>query len=598
MLSLWLYETYCAGDQGTHSAQCFLLKRAASKATKKKVISLGPYFEQEQDEEVANERYEAKGIPTNPYIDDLDTRDAGASFGQGVNLFKRIHQMREEEGLNENGLWAPFASEEEWGLAQWLMSSGLSQAEIDKYLKLGMTQTQMPLSFKDKRSFLDKIDCLPRGPGWQCEIFKAVGDERDEEGRERVEVFELWKRDPIECIRELLSNPMFREHLQYAPERRYEDEWLKMPILSEMWSGAWWEKVQKLLPEGATLVPVILASDKRQLSNFSGDKSAWPVYLSIGNISKAVQRSPSSHATVLIGYLPVSKMECFSKAKRSSSVYQLFHDCMRSLLAPLIKAGKEGVEMGAGLNAIDPFWKNLPYCDIFSCMTPDLLHQLHKACANGKEDEVDRWFRAMPSHPDLRHFKRGILLVSQWTGNEYKQMEKVFLGVIAGSAEADVVKAVRAIVDFIFYAQFETHTEESLSRLDEAWTSFHVHKQSIRLLGTADGYNPQGPERLHINFAKVGYRASNRKQYIQQMTVWLDRQDADWISQLPSAQGGEEENGEDDEDDGGEDIDAYLSLGVSAARGDNNKYKISCKPTFPNTSVKTIADNFCAPDFA
>ncbi|KAI0683185.1 hypothetical protein BC835DRAFT_1296710 [Cytidiella melzeri] len=636
--------------------------------------------------------------------------------------------MQEEEGLNENRLWAPFASEEEWGLAQWLMSSGLSQAEIDKYLKLGMVSSFISLLQNYKQSFLDKIDCLPRGPGWQCEIFKAVGDERDEEGRERVEVFELWKRDPIECIRELLSNPMFREHLQYAPERRYEDEWLKMPILSEMWSGAWWWTNDEVKThEGATLVPVILASDKTQLSNFSGDKSAWPVYLSIGNISKAVRRSPSSHATVLIGYLPVSKMECFSKAKRSSSVYQLFHDCMRSLLAPLIKAGKEGVEMvcangcvhevypviaayiadhpeqclvaccrqnhcprclvrpdrrghpiespclrdpvktlsmihetlqsggykpagfeGTGLNAIDPFWKNLPYCDIFSCMTPDLLHQLHKgmfkdhtvkwatACANGKEDEVDRWFRAMPSHPDLRHFKRGISLVSQWTGNEYKQMENVFLGVIAGSAEADVVKAVRAIVDFIFYAQFETHTEESLLRLDEAWTRFHVHKQvfvrlglrkdlngipklhsmthyieSIRLLGTADGYNSQGPERLHSDFAKVGYRASNRKQYIQQMTVWLDRQDAvrrfdnylrwmkqDCISQLPSAQGGEEENGEDDEDDGGEDIDAYLSLGVSAARGNNNKYKISRKPTFPNTSVKTIVDNFCAPDFA
>ncbi|KAI0689126.1 hypothetical protein BC835DRAFT_1283602, partial [Cytidiella melzeri] len=571
------------------------------------------------------------------------------------------------------------------------------------------------------------------GPGWQCEIFEAVGDEHNEEGRECVEVFELWKRDPIECIRELLSNPMFEEHLRYAPERRYEDEWLKKPILSEMWSGAWWESIQEQLPEGATLVPVILASDKTQLSNFSGDKSAWPVYLTIGNIAKAVRRSPSYNATVLIGYLPVSKMECFSKGKRASSIYQLFHDCMRSLLAPLVKAGKEGVEMvcadgfirrvhpviaayiadhpeqclvaccrqshcprclveperrgqpiqsptlrdpvqiasmidetlqsggckpagfeEAGLHAIDPFWKNLPYCNIFTCMTPDLLHQLHKgmfkdhtvkwatACVNGKKDEIDRRFRAMPSHPNLRHFKKGISLVSQWTGNEYKQMEKIFLGVVAGSADADVIKAVRAILDFVYFAHFETHTEESLSGLDEAWTRFHTHKhvfvrlgirkdfntipklhsmthylESIRLLGTADGYNSEGPERLHINFAKLGYRASNRKQYIQQMTVWLDRQDAvrrfdgylQWlrhgrVSQLP--QTGEKDDGDNDEDDGGENNtadsgDELLGAGVAEPESgelDEGNYKISQKPAFPNTSVRTIAKDFCAPDFA
>ncbi|KAI0696249.1 hypothetical protein BC835DRAFT_1272219 [Cytidiella melzeri] len=93
-----------------------------------------------------------------------------------------------------------------------------------------------------------------------------------------------------------------------------------------MWSGTWWESVQNLLPPGETVVPVILASDKTQLSNFSSNKSAWPVYLTIGNIEKAVRRSPLYHATVLLGYLP------------------LFHDCMRSLLALLIKAGKDGVE--------------------------------------------------------------------------------------------------------------------------------------------------------------------------------------------------------------------------------------------------------------
>ncbi|KAI0696250.1 hypothetical protein BC835DRAFT_1214307, partial [Cytidiella melzeri] len=141
----------------------------------------------------------------------------------------------------ENTPWAPFISGEEWGLAQWLMSSGLSQSEINKYLKLDMVspanvqaQNRPELSFKDKQTLLNNIDSLPRGPGWQCKTFEATGHECDEEGKEHVEVFELWKRDPIECIRELLSNPSFSCHMKYKPERRYEDEWMKKPILSEM----------------------------------------------------------------------------------------------------------------------------------------------------------------------------------------------------------------------------------------------------------------------------------------------------------------------------------------------------------------------------
>ena len=44
---------------------------------------------------------------------------------------------------------------------------------------------------------------------------------------------------------------------------------------------------------------------------------------------------------------------------------------------------------------------------------------------------------------------------------------------------------------------------------------------SICSRGTADGYNTEGSERLHIDLAKMGYRAGNKKEYIKQMTVWL-----------------------------------------------------------------------------
>ena len=156
----------------------------------------------------------------------------------------------------------------------------------------------------------------------------------------------------------------------------------------------------------------------------------------------------------------------------------------------------------------------------------------------------------MSLHPDLRHFKKGVSLTTQWTGNEFKNMEKVFLGVLAGATDPQVILAVRGILDFIYYAHFETHTDESLAKLDAAWSTFHENKEvfekldirkhfnisklhnikhyidSIRSHGTADGYNTEGTERLHIDLAKMGYLAGNRKEYIKQMTVWLRRQKA------------------------------------------------------------------------
>ncbi|KAI6038465.1 hypothetical protein EDC04DRAFT_2569979 [Pisolithus marmoratus] len=99
-----------------------------------------------------------------------------------------------------------------------------------------------------------------------------------------------------------------------------------------MWTADWWWDVQGKLPTGVTIAPVILSSDKTSLSVFSGDKKAWLVHLTIGNISKDIRQQVLSHATILIGYLPVSRLKCFKKKTHSLAGYCLFHHAMLLLL--------------------------------------------------------------------------------------------------------------------------------------------------------------------------------------------------------------------------------------------------------------------------
>jgi len=49
---------------------------------------------------------------------------------------------------------------------------------------------------------------------------------------------------------------------------------------------------------------------------------------------------------------------------------------------------------------------------------------------------------------------------------------------------------------------------------------------SIWSHGTADRYNTEGSKRLYIDLEKMGYLASNCKEYIKQMIIWLHRQKA------------------------------------------------------------------------
>lgn len=96
---------------------------------------------------------------------------------------------------------------------------------------------------------------------------------------------------------------------------------------------------------------------------------------------------------------------------------------------------------------------------------------------------------------------------------------------------------------------YELHDTDSLQLLQDSLDAFHENKHifvtlgirthfnipklyalqhyvdSIRLFGSADGYNTEISERLHIDFAKKAYRASNRCDYMAQMVTWLHQQE-------------------------------------------------------------------------
>ena len=99
---------------------------------------------------------------------------------------------------------------------------------------------------------------------------------------------------------------------------------------------------------GATIIPLVISTDKTQLTLFR-NKSAYPVYLTIGNIPKEIQRKPSLHAQTLLGYLPATRLEHVqNKSSRRRSLANLFHACMAKILRPLESAGVTGIELATG----------------------------------------------------------------------------------------------------------------------------------------------------------------------------------------------------------------------------------------------------------
>ncbi len=232
-----------------------------------------------------------------------------------------------------------------------------------------------------------------------------------------------------------------------------------------------------------------------------------------------------------------------AKEQASSSISAFHQACM---------------ERDVAGGTFDPFWSDFPYTDIHKAITPDILHQLYQGIFKHVvgwcqsivgEKELDRRICALPLGQELRWFKNRISALGQIAGSERKNMAKILLACIHDVLAPRGVWAVKALLDFIYLAQYSTHDTITLSYMEDALKKFHHDKKyfidvgcrehlnfpklhslihyvdSIKLFGTTDNYNIEMFERLHIDFAKHGWRATNKRDEFPQMIHWLSRQE-------------------------------------------------------------------------
>ncbi|THU98466.1 hypothetical protein K435DRAFT_818868 [Dendrothele bispora CBS 962.96] len=577
-----------------------------------------------------------------------------------------------------DNIWAPFSSKMDWEIARWAKMRGTGSTAFSDLLAIKGVAEALDLSYRNA----NELNCI---------IDQDLPSRRPAFSRQEIiiggKAYDFYTRDAFDCVRALYGNPDHAQYLCFTPERHYADSDKTMRLYHDFNTGKWWWNTQKALEvdkPGVTIIPVIVSSDKTQITLFR-NKSAYPVYLTIGNLPKEIRRKPSQQGQILLAYLPTGRLEHIkNKASWRRTINNLFHACVKELFAPLKEAGLEGIHMKSGdgvvrrchpilaayvgdypeqilvttgyygdcptcpcpkdeleiypcpytycdfhaacdaadkLGTADwvaschdanlkpvqhPFWEDLHYTDIFRSITPDILHQLYQGVMKHLiawltsicgADEIDARVRRLPPSHNVRIFHKGISSLSRVTGTEHKQICSFLLGVVIdipglSSRQSNLLlSATRALLDFLYLSCYPIHSDNSLVLLDESLAAFHSnrdifvelgvrehfnipklhflshHTRAIKLYGTTDNYNTETTERLHIDFAKDAYRATNHKDEYTQMTHWLERREkimshtkyVAWRLGDDSGIDDGDENKADDDDDDNVDPDSGLT---------------------------------------
>ncbi|KAG1893892.1 uncharacterized protein F5891DRAFT_1131119 [Suillus fuscotomentosus] len=436
--------------------------------------------------------------------------------------FLDVFDADEFAEYRKDNLFYPFASKEEWEVADYLLRSSLSMAAIDEFLKLRM-------------------------------------------------------RDPVECLESLFSNPLFHDKLNFVPCRMYKTAAQLLRVYSEWLTGnsAW--DTQSQYPIGATILGAVLSSDKTNITTMTGARITHPLLLGLANISFMLTAllpipkylHPNQWMRGMLEDRLVHK--CLSIVLKplmiAAEVGIMMSDPLASItvdpndLEAYFEACAE--HQLNGVHA--PFWKGYPHADPSIFLMPEPLHHWHKEFYDHDlqwclkvvgAQELDFRFSILQPITGYRHFVGGISKLKQVTGRVHRNIQHYIVGLISGVAPCRFMIAIRALMDVRYLAQCPAPDNNLLSSIDQSLLTFHENKNVIMTLGARMGakkpinnwfipklellqsitsstrkvgaliqWSADATEHAHVSEIKDPVRHTNNNNYDPQICCYLDRQE-------------------------------------------------------------------------
>ncbi|KIK27357.1 hypothetical protein PISMIDRAFT_8193 [Pisolithus microcarpus 441] len=246
-----------------------------------------------------------------------------------------------------HNLFYLFSSGAEWKFASWLTNSGLSMAAIDECLSLDVIKSQR-FSFKTVKVLRKLIKLLPSGPQWKYWSVKTKSPTRH-----------ALQVGQVHFVPKKIYSAM--DHMQHI----YTD-WL---------TGDWAWELQDALPDGATLLGIVLSSNKTHITQVRNHQ-AHPLLISLANISADVHRKGSTNSYLLLALLPVPRFVHPNKRLHGILASRLLHQVISVIMKPLKMAAEVGCMMSNPVGNLKhcftplvAYIANTPEQHVIACIT-------------------------------------------------------------------------------------------------------------------------------------------------------------------------------------------------------------------------------------